>query len=200
MIIIIFFFAHWYLSLFSQSFFHHRYAAHGMFSMNRFWQKFFHVFAFITQGSSYLSAYAYGALHRMHHAYTDTDKDPHSPRFDDTAYSMMMRTRKFYNDIDLGRIEVEDRFVKDLPKWRTFDKIASSRISRVLWSFAYIGFYLLFATHWWMYLLLPIHFLMSPVHGVTTSFLIDQILVLNGTKLMLFTQSFFCLISSILSS
>src|SRR5690606_12907043 len=67
--IIIFFILHWYLSLFVQTFYLHRYAAHRMFSMSPFWEKFFHVLTFIAQGSSYLSPYAYGVLHRMHHAY-----------------------------------------------------------------------------------------------------------------------------------
>ncbi|PSR06189.1 MAG: acyl-CoA desaturase, partial [Bacteroidetes bacterium SW_10_40_5] len=34
MVIIAFFITHWYLSLFCQTFFHHRYAAHAMFTMN----------------------------------------------------------------------------------------------------------------------------------------------------------------------
>jgi stearoyl-CoA desaturase (delta-9 desaturase) len=29
----------------------------------------------------------------------------------------------------------------------------------------YIWFYVTFATQWWMFLLLPIHFLMGPLHG-----------------------------------
>ncbi|MEN9522985.1 MAG: hypothetical protein RL065_1362, partial [Bacteroidota bacterium] len=49
-VIIIFFIAHWYLSLFTQSFFHHRYSAHGMFTMNKGWEKFFIVLSGIFQG------------------------------------------------------------------------------------------------------------------------------------------------------
>lgn len=41
MIILLFFLLHWFLSLFSQTFFLHRYASHKMFKMNRFWEKFF---------------------------------------------------------------------------------------------------------------------------------------------------------------
>jgi stearoyl-CoA desaturase (Delta-9 desaturase) len=40
MYILIFFLAHWYLSLFSQTFFLHRYAAHQMFTMSKSWEKF----------------------------------------------------------------------------------------------------------------------------------------------------------------
>ena len=74
-----FFFGHWYLSLFSQTFFLHRYSAHKMFTMNKFWERFFYFFTYITQGSSYLNPRSYAILHRMHHAYSDTERDPHSP-------------------------------------------------------------------------------------------------------------------------
>jgi stearoyl-CoA desaturase (delta-9 desaturase) len=33
------------------------------------------------------------------------------------------------------------------------------------WGTAYVLFYINFATAWWMYLLLPVHFLMGPLHG-----------------------------------
>src|SRR5438477_3464822 len=96
--IIIFFTAHWYLSLFSQSFLQHRYASHRSFTMNKFWERFFYIFAYITQGSSYMSARAYGILHRMHHAYADTAKDPHSPKNFSNFFSMMLHTRKVFAD------------------------------------------------------------------------------------------------------
>ena len=81
MTIPIFFILHWFLSLFSQTFFLHRYAAHKMFTMNKFWERFFYLFTFITQGSSFLNPRAYAVMHRMHHAYSDTEKDPHSPHY-----------------------------------------------------------------------------------------------------------------------
>ena len=70
--VIIIFVIHWYASLFFQTFFHHRYASHAMFTMSRAWEKIFHVLAWIFQGSSYLSPYTYGVMHRHHHAYADT--------------------------------------------------------------------------------------------------------------------------------
>src|SRR5688500_5776147 len=70
---------HWYSSLFFQSVFHHRYAAHAMFTMTKGWEKAFYIGCYLTQGSSYISAYAYGIMHRLHHAHTDTIEDPHSP-------------------------------------------------------------------------------------------------------------------------
>jgi len=166
MVILIFFIAHWYLSLFCQTFFLHRYAAHQMFTMSKGWEKFFYVFTYICQGSSYLSAYAYGVLHRLHHAYADTEDDPHSPSYDDNLFAMMWRTRNVYNDIFQGDAVVEEKFKKGVPNWKSFDLFASHPLSRVAWIFIYAGFYFAFATSWWMFLLVPIHAAMGPVHGV----------------------------------
>lgn len=165
MAILIFFIIHWYLSLFSQTFFHHRYAAHKMFTMSERWEKFFFVFSYISQGSSYLSPYVYGLMHRLHHAYADTEKDVHSPKYDDNLFKMMWRTKKVYNDICDNKFNVEKKFMKDLPKWLSFDVFGNSWWSRLLWIGAYIIFYAFFATHWWMYLILPLHFVMGPLHG-----------------------------------
>ncbi|MFN7793515.1 MAG: acyl-CoA desaturase, partial [Cyclobacteriaceae bacterium] len=41
--VLIFFVAHWYLSLFFQTFFLHRYASHKAFTMNKFTEKVFFV-------------------------------------------------------------------------------------------------------------------------------------------------------------
>jgi stearoyl-CoA desaturase (Delta-9 desaturase) len=166
-IIIIFFILHWYLSLFSQTFFLHRYSAHKMFDMNGFWEKFFYLLTYITQGSSYLNPKAYAILHRMHHAYSDTEKDPHSPHFYKNVFSMMSVTKDIYNDHLNDRIPVEDRFSRDIPKWPLIDKMGDAWISRILWGTAYALFYIKFVPTdcWYLYLLLPIHFLMGPVHG-----------------------------------
>lgn len=163
--ILIFLAVHWYASLFCQTFFHHRYAAHRMFTMSKGWEKFFFVLTSITQGSSYLSPYAYGILHRMHHAYADTEKDPHSPKYDKSLWSMMWRTKKIYSNICYRRVEIEDRFLKEEAKWHWFDELADSWPVRIFWGLFYIAFYYYFATEWWMYMLLPIHFLISPIHG-----------------------------------
>ena len=81
--ILIFFVAHWYLSLFFQTFFLHRYAAHKAFTMNKFTEKVVYILTWIFQGSNYLSPYGYGVMHRMHHALADTENDPHSPKYDE---------------------------------------------------------------------------------------------------------------------
>ncbi len=121
---------------------------------------------YIFQGSSYLSPYAYGIMHRMHHAYADTEEDPHSPKYDPNALAMMWRTKNVYNGIYYRKTQVEERFTKNVPDWKFIDKIGGNYISRIVWGLAYVAFYVVFATHWWMFLLLPIHFVMGPFHGV----------------------------------
>jgi stearoyl-CoA desaturase (delta-9 desaturase) len=165
MAILIFLASHWYLSLFCQTFFLHRYAAHAMFKMSPFWEKCFFILSCIAQGSSYLSAYAYGVMHRMHHTFADTEHDPHSPKYDKTLFSMMWRTKGVYTEIFYKEIEVENRFTEDVPEWFTFEKIAHSWLARLFWAGAYISFYIFFATEWWMFLFLPAHFVMGPLHG-----------------------------------
>ena len=165
MIILLFIIAHWYLSLFFQTFFHHRYAAHQMFTMSKGMEKVFFIGSFLAQGSSYLSPNTYGIMHRMHHVFADTDKDPHSPKYDKTLWKLMWRSAQEFRDIFYEKVEIEERFKIDLPEWRKFDLITNKWIIRVAFMGAYTTFYVFFATYWWMYLLLPIHFLSGPVHG-----------------------------------
>ena len=165
MIILLFLVLHWYLSLFGQTFFLHRYSAHKMFTMNAFWERFFYIFAWVTQGSSYLNARAYAILHRMHHAYSDTEKDPHTPHFFKDAYHMMLHTRQIYNDVLNKRVVVEEKFDRNFPAYPAIDKIADSWYTRLFFAGCYLAFYLVFATQWWMFLLLPIHFFIGPIQG-----------------------------------
>lgn len=165
MYILIFFLAHWYLSLFAQTFYLHRYAAHQMFTMNKFWEKFFYFFTWVFQGSSFLSPKAYGIMHRLHHAYADTDKDPHSPMYSKNLFDMMKKTLVVYLSILNDTKEMDDKFKKGVPYWPSFEKVAGSWIVRIAWGVFYFLVYYHYATHWWMYLLLPIHFFMGPVHG-----------------------------------
>ena len=165
MTILIFFIAHWYLSLFSQSFLQHRYASHRTFTMNRFWERFFYVFAYITQGCSFMSPHAYAILHRMHHAYADTDNDPHSPKNFSNLFAMMWHTKKVYADIMDERVTTEERFSKNLPEWHKMDIWGQSIPNRIMFACLYTGFYILFAHHWWLFALIPVHILMGPIHG-----------------------------------
>lgn len=167
MAVVVFFFIHWYLSLFCQTFFMHRYAAHRMFVMSKGWEKFFYILSFIFQGSSYLSPKAYAILHRMHHAYADTEKDPHSPKYDKNFFAMMARTKKIYNQIYTNKYAVEDRFLKNLPHWDAFDRFADLWAMRIMWGTLYfLVYYFLDAQIWMYFTLLPIQWVMGPFHGV----------------------------------
>ncbi len=164
-VILAFFIAHWYLSLFFQTFFLHRYASHKAFTMSPAMEKVFFVLTWIFQGSNYLSPYGYGVMHRMHHAFADTPNDPHSPKYDETIWKMMWKTKTIYSDITNKSVEVEKRFTDGVPKWEWFDKMARSWQSRVLWGAVYVGIYFIFANVWWIWLLLPLQFALSPIHG-----------------------------------
>jgi stearoyl-CoA desaturase (Delta-9 desaturase) len=135
--------------------------------MNTFWEKFFFVFTYLMQGSSFLSPRAYAILHRMHHAYSDTEKDPHSPHYSNNAFTMMWKTKNIYNDVLRYRTDAGNRFEGDYPVWNFMEKIGDSWFSRAGWAFIYITIYVLFvpADMWYLYLLLPFHFLMGPLHG-----------------------------------
>jgi stearoyl-CoA desaturase (delta-9 desaturase) len=170
MAIILFVIIHWYSSLFFQSFFHHRYTAHAHFSMSRFWEKVCFIACFITQGSSYISAAAYGAMHRMHHAYTDKPEDPHSPHNDPNLFAMLWSTRNNYRNIWLGKTAVDPKYLKDLPRWDSFDKYAHTFYARFIWVGLYIAFYAVFATAWWHWLFLPVTLLMGAFQGAAVNF------------------------------
>ena len=165
MAILIFILVLWYGGLFFQTFFLHRYAAHQTYTMSKTTEKVMYVLTWIFQGSSYLSAYGYGIMHRVHHAYADTAKDPHSPKYDKNLFAMMLKTKDVYQDINKGRVKVEDKFTINVPQWESFDLFASSMLSRISWGVLYAVFFYFFATAWWQWLFLPIAFLMAPIHG-----------------------------------
>ncbi|MDQ3015343.1 MAG: acyl-CoA desaturase [Bacteroidota bacterium] len=171
--------AHWYLSLFTQSFFHHRYAAHRMFTMNKGWEKFFYVLSFIFQGASYLSPRAYGIMHRMHHAYADTEMDPHSPKYDHNVFAMMWRTRNFYADLFKGNKTAEATFTKDLPDWDSFDRFASNPWVRLIWVAIYVVLYVVLGAPWWLFPLIIVHAIMGPFHGVIINWFAHTIGYIN---------------------
>jgi len=133
--------------------------------MSKFWERFFYMVAYITQGSSYVSPRVYAIMHRMHHAYADTELDPHSPKNDKNFFIMMWHARQVSTRIFEKRVAIEPRFLKNLPDWRNLDIAAHSNISRFGWIAIYILFYLFFAPSAWWFLLLPIHILMVPIQG-----------------------------------
>lgn len=165
MAIALFFVGHWTLSVFFQTFFLHRYAAHRMFKVSKGWERAFYLMTYLTQGSSFLVPRGYAVLHRMHHAFSDTPKDPHSPRNHGELMSMMWSTKKKYHDLAHGVVAPEARFEGGYPEWKLVDRLGQSWIGRFAWMALYTLFYVKFATAPWMFALLPIHFVMGPVHG-----------------------------------
>lgn len=133
--------------------------------MELFWERFFYLILLISQGSSFLNPRAYAILHRMHHAYSDTEKDPHSPHFFKDVFGMMIATKNMYMDYLHFKIQPEPAFQGNYPEWPLIDRIGNSWLWRIGCGLFYIGFYIAFANHWWLFILLPIHFLMGPLHG-----------------------------------
>jgi stearoyl-CoA desaturase (delta-9 desaturase) len=101
----------------------------------------------------------------MHHAFSDTPKDPHSPTNHTSVWTMMLATKKTYDDYAYARVMPEARFDGGLPSWPSVDRLAQSWVGRIAWGAAYTLMYLRFATQPWMFALLPIHYVMGPVHG-----------------------------------
>jgi stearoyl-CoA desaturase (delta-9 desaturase) len=165
MIVVIFFVLHWQLSVFCQTFFLHRYGAHKQFTMSAGWERFFYLLTYVSQGASFLNPRGYAILHRMHHAYSDTEKDPHSPLFSPNAMTMMLKTKHEYDDFAYKRKEPEARFEGGLPEWAFIDRVGQSWFMRLAWVGAYTAFYVAFAPSPWFYLLLPAHYVMGPIHG-----------------------------------
>jgi stearoyl-CoA desaturase (delta-9 desaturase) len=165
MMIVAFFVAHWLLSVFFQSSFQHRYAAHRMFSMSPRAERVFHLLAYLVQGPSYLSPRAYAILHREHHAYSDTARDPHAPGFFSNVLSMMWATSERYGAHLDGTSAPEPRFLGGYPDWPALERLGSSWPMRIAWGGAYALVYLWLATAWWQFLLLPVQWVLGPVHG-----------------------------------
>ena len=136
-----------------------------MFTTSKGWERFFYLLTFITQGSSFLNPRAYAIMHRMHHAYSDTEKDPHSPHFFSDVWSMTIQTKNMYVAYVKHKIEPEEAFKGNYPEWPLIDKIGDSWITRILFAFGYIAFYVAFAPSLWWFLLLPVQFFIGPVQG-----------------------------------
>jgi len=173
--VVYFFIAQWYLSLFFQSFFHHRYSAHRICTMSPFWEKMFFIGSWLTQGSSYISAYAYGIMHRMHHVHTDTVKDPHTPVTSSNVFMLMWNTKIEYNHIFFERIEIEDKYRKQLPQWESFEKIAHNWVTRFVWIGLYTAFWAYFATEWWHWIFLPMTIIIGSLQGAMINYFAHKI-------------------------
>lgn len=165
MLILLVLATHWLVAAFFQSSFHHRYASHRMFTMTPRTERVFHLLAYIAQGSSYLSPRAYAILHREHHAYSDTARDPHTPRRFANVLTMMWATAKQYGAHFERTSSPEPRFLGGYPEWPLLERVGSSWTMRITWGAAWTLLYLGLATAWWQFLLLPMHWVMGPIHG-----------------------------------
>ena len=145
---------HWYLALFCQSFYLHRFVSHGMYSLSKFWNFFFCFLTIIAQGPSFLRPQHYKKLHFRHHLNSDKDGDPHSPITSGNIVKMMKKTYDEYMAIDEAK--------EDFP---LLVKIGDAVLTRTLFIFVYIALYLLFTDSIWFLLLVPVHGLMGPIHG-----------------------------------
>jgi len=175
MAVVLFFVIHWYASLFFQSFFQHRYAAHRICTMSKGWEKFFFVCCWITQGSSYISAYAYGILHRLHHVHTDTMEDPHTPVKSKNPFMLMWHTKLTYGEVWQEKIEIDDKYKKQLPEWHSFDKFAHHGLSRLVFVAIYSTFWATFATEWWHWIFLPMTIAIGSFQGAMINYFSHKI-------------------------
>src|SRR3982751_2429567 len=144
-----FFVSHWLLSVLFQSLFQHRYAAHKMYTMGPRTERVLHFVAWLIQGSSYLDPRGYAILHREHHAFSDTERDPHTPWLHSNAFSMMWQAKKRYSGHGPGRKGPDARFEGDVPEWPWLDRFADLWPTRVAFGLLYASFCFAFATHWW---------------------------------------------------
>jgi stearoyl-CoA desaturase (delta-9 desaturase) len=163
--IYLFLMTHWLFSVLLQSLFQHRYAAHRMYAMGHRTERLMHLLAAVVQGSSFLEPRAYAILHREHHAFADTERDPHSPSYDRGVFRMMRRTAERYSGYVTRRAEPEARFLGGYPEWPAVDRFFSSWSTRIGIGGLYTAFYLKFARRPWQLAFLPLHWGMGPVQG-----------------------------------
>ncbi|MDB4125656.1 acyl-CoA desaturase [Candidatus Marinimicrobia bacterium] len=164
MAILIIFICHWYISLFVQTFFLHRYASHQMFKMKPMTEKVFFIITWLAQGSSFLHPAAYALMHRKHHEHSDTEKDPHSPVSFKSWLKFMYQTADEYSTF-IKKVNNRQYKDKSLPRWELIEKMGDTHTSRISFGVFYFLLYLYFAPTYWLLLLVPIHILMGPIHG-----------------------------------
>lgn len=157
---------HWYVSLFFQTFFLHRYGAHHMFDLSPFWEKVFFTLTYFCQGPSFLNPKGYSILHQRHHEYTDTAKDPHSPHFSKNLFQMMAHTLgEFRMAKSASDEDIEDFIDKRYPVWPWFERLIDPFWVCLLWVPVYFSVYLWINPPIWMYPFMIIHFFIGPIQG-----------------------------------
>lgn len=163
--VIVFFLVHAWISVFFQSFFLHRYATHRQFAMSKAAERICYLLTWFAQGPSFLVPKGYAGLHAEHHAFSDTPRDPHSPHHSKGLTQMMLRTRRKYIDLVDGLREPEVRIPADTPSWPLVDRIAQGWTARLSIGGLYGLFYFAVGAPLWLYALLPVQWLIGPVHG-----------------------------------
>lgn len=165
-VILIFFGLHWFFSLFFHSLFLHRYISHQMYSMSEGMFKAFSILTFFIQGPSALNPRAYAILHRLHHRYSDTPDDPHSPMQHSNIFQMMLHTYRVYQAVLKREYPIQDpQIEQNIPYWEGFEKFANSWIPRIVMMGIYTGIYILYAPSIYWFALLPIQFVTGPLQG-----------------------------------
>jgi len=102
----------------------------------------------------------------MHHTYSDTEKDPHSPHFFKDIIHMMLHTVIIFRGFLTGKDLPDAQFTKEyIPMWDRLDKFGHHMITRLAFGALYVAFYVVFAPNYWWFLLLPLHFMMGPIQG-----------------------------------
>lgn len=154
---------HWYISLFCQTFFLHRYASHGMFKLPYWLDRLFYLITYLAQGPSFLNPRAYALLHQAHHKHSDTALDPHSPHNHAGIKDMMLKTFHDYHAlVEEPRNMRSDHYY---PTWNLIDKFAASKFNTLIWIGIYLFLYRFVAESPWQYSFLLIHFFMGPIQG-----------------------------------
>lgn len=163
--ILVIFIVHWLAAVFAQSFFLHRYGAHGQFQLSRFWERAFHLFTALVQGPSYLLPKAYARLHHEHHLYSDTPLDPHSPHQQPRLWLMMYRTLQRYKAHETESVPQPPGMAVSPPSWPLLDRVADGWPARLFWVVSYALMYAALAPNAWWWLLYPAHLMLGPIHG-----------------------------------
>lgn len=136
-----------------------------MCSMSRHTERFFFVFTYVIQGASYMSPTAYAVMHRLHHAHTDTEDDPHSPHYTRHMLDMVLRSRTVYRHLLKSGTGEALRYKRNVPEWKTFDRWATSNLSSLVWIVVYVVIYAGLHASVWQYALLPVTASMTVIQG-----------------------------------
>lgn len=163
--VILLFVLHWYLSLFFQTFYLHRYCSHKMFELSPVGNRVFYFLTYIFQGPSFLNPRAYAIMHMRHHQHSDSQHDPHSPRNYSSIWSMMMDTYKTYHKTILeSQVTNNPEYLK-IPAWPKLDSYAQSRLNVFMWISIYIGVYYFLSIPLYLYPMIALHSLVGPIQG-----------------------------------